>query len=236
MLLLVSRAQRLEEPHPWIICQSRGFLLNSREREEEPDEAPSELRGFAFYVGLSESRARENGVQLLDVVSSLRDRVTALVPSAESHTVAIIGPMNRASSDLDIVLQAIGKSPEPPKEPTQAPVADGDDPGVVIDLGRHRLLVDGRDAHLTYKEFSLLQELVKNQGRSLSREHLRRMTSTPNDPDVNDRTIDVKIRRLRRKFGPYPDLIRTIHGLGYRFDARRDVTVLRNATPSPDLI
>jgi DNA-binding response OmpR family regulator len=184
-----------------------------------------EQRGFALYVGLSESRARASDIELIEVVNALKSAVSALVPTAESHAMAVVGPATSETSDLDVVLSALGIAG------TRAESAGG---GVVIDLGRHRVTIEGRDAHLTFKEFSLLQELVLHPGRPLSREHLRHAASTPGDPDINDRTIDVNILRLRGKLGDYPDLIRTVHGLGYRFDVRADVAVVRNATPSPD--
>ncbi|MCU1415121.1 MAG: winged helix family transcriptional regulator [Microbacteriaceae bacterium] len=189
----------------------------------------AEQRGFALYVGLSESKARESGMELSDVVDALNRELLRLVPRAESHALAVIGPGGEATRDLDVVMHARGLPEAPPFEPPA-------DSGVVIDMGRHRLLVDERDAHLTFKEFTLLQMLVRNDGRTLSRGELRRAIATEHDTEVNDRTIDVNVRRLRVKLEPYSELVRTVHGQGYRFDGRRDVTVVRGSAPSPDLI
>jgi DNA-binding winged helix-turn-helix (wHTH) protein len=188
---------------------------------------PVEKRGFVLYVGLSESKARESGVELGEIVDSLKRDLSLRVPIAESHALAVVGPVNGFPHDLDAVLYAMGETapervPEQPKRERNE-----DDIGVVVDLARHRVLVDDLDAHLTFKEFVILQLLVSNDGTTLSREQLREVIATNDEVDVHDRTIDVHIRRLRVKLGAYPDVIRTVHGHGYRFDHRRDVSVVR---------
>ncbi|MCU1583440.1 MAG: transcriptional regulator, partial [Microbacteriaceae bacterium] len=85
--------------------------------------------------------------------------------------------------------------------------------GVVIDLSRKRLVLDDETAALTYKEFELLQYLVLREGR----------------------TIDVHVRRLRSKLGAYEDIVRTVRGVGYRFDRHADVSIRHTSTPSPDV-
>ncbi|MEX2441390.1 MAG: winged helix-turn-helix domain-containing protein, partial [Pontimonas sp.] len=51
----------------------------------------------------------------------------------------------------------------------------------------------------------------------------------------NERTIDVYVRRLRQKLEPYPDIVRTVRGQGYRFDRHADVTIVFGQGPSPDV-
>lgn len=182
-----------------------------------------ERRGFVLYVGLSESKARESGVELVELVDGLKRDLALRMPGAESHARAVLGPVDRFSHDLDAVLHAMG---ERAPEPSSSSVPE-DEVGVVIDLARHRVIVDELDAHLTFKEFVILQLLVRNDGKTLSREQLRGVIATKEEMDVHDRTIDVHIRRLRVKLGAYPDVIRTVHGRGYRFDSRRDVAIVR---------
>jgi DNA-binding winged helix-turn-helix (wHTH) protein len=195
-----------------------------------------ERRGFALYVGLSESAAREYGVDLGELLEVLGQHLKAGIPSAETHALAVVAPVGTALSDLDVVLRA---TIERPRDTGIAPSQSDDRParkGVVIDLARNRVLVDDREAGLTFKEFALLEVLVRNDGKTLSRQYLREAIATGDDTDINVRTIDVHIRRLRVRFGDFPDVIRTVQGKGYRFDARSDVSVLRSSTPSPDLI
>ncbi len=185
-----------------------------------------ELRGFALYVGLNASDADASGVGLGEIVDLLKRELHSLVPLAESHALAVVAPVGTTATDLDVVLQgAIERSPE--QDDTTPDAAAASNSGVVIDLARHRILVDGSDAAPTLKEFDLLETLVRNQGKTLSRAQLR-VAIAGDDVDTNDRSIDVHVRRLRIKFGEYPDVIRTIYRKGYRFEPRSDVTVVRD--------
>ena len=188
-----------------------------------------EPRGFALFVGLNERTAVENGVEIADVVAALRDEVRRRVPLAETHAQVVSAPSADPARDLAAVIKGSERLPE-----TRAPGPEPES-AVVIDLARHRVLIDDRDAHLTYKEFALLQELVVADGAALSRDHLRGVIATSDDSAVNARTIDVHIRRLRVKLRAHADLIHTVHGSGYRFDRRPGVSVVRGGTPSPDL-
>jgi DNA-binding winged helix-turn-helix (wHTH) protein len=200
-----------------------------------PLDPAREQRGFALYVGLSESGARESGVGLGELVDLLKRELSTRIPHAESHALAVVAPIGSTAGDLEIVMRATIEHPASPPPALQQSLG-GERLGVVVDLARHRVLVDGKDVGLTFKEFALLQILVRNDGKTMSREQLREAIVTGDDADVNARTIDVHVRRLRVKFGDYPDVIRTVHARGYRFDPRSDVTVLRSSTPSPDLI
>ena len=78
---------------------------------------------------------------------------------------------------------------------------------------------DGSDVRLTRAEFELLATFVTNRGRVLTRDQLMDHVSRRGH-DAFDRTIDVLVRRLRRKIEPQPSMPRfiiTVHGLGYVF-------------------
>jgi DNA-binding winged helix-turn-helix (wHTH) protein len=207
----------------------------AHEVDSEQTDEVRERRGFALYVGMSESKARENGVELSEVVDALRNELTGRVPLAETHALAVIAPIDASPRDLEVVMRATGERVAERSEPIPARDETAE-VGVVIDLARHRVLVEDRDVHLTFKEFALLQALARSGGKTLNRRQLREVIATDEEMDVHDRTIDVHIRRLRVKFGAYPDLIRTVHGRGYRFDPRRDVAVLGSPPPSPHLL
>jgi two-component system response regulator RegX3 len=91
--------------------------------------------------------------------------------------------------------------------------------GVGIDLDGHRVFADGTEIQLPRKEFDLLHTLLDNAGRVLSRRELLDTVWGDGYPDVN-KTLEVHIRRLRRKLGPKPaaSRIRTVRGIGYVFD------------------
>jgi two-component system phosphate regulon response regulator PhoB len=86
---------------------------------------------------------------------------------------------------------------------------------VVIDEERHQLLVDGRDVVLTATEFRLLKLLMERRGRVQSRENL--LVNVWNyDTEIETRTVDTHIRRVREKLGPHAHMIETVRGVGYR--------------------
>jgi DNA-binding response OmpR family regulator len=97
--------------------------------------------------------------------------------------------------------------------------------GLVVDLNRRRLFVDGRNAQLTCKEFELLAFLIENTGTTVSREEIASISERCGEPTPNARTIDVHVRRLRSKIAGYEDIVRTARGQGYRFDKHPDVLI-----------
>lgn len=89
--------------------------------------------------------------------------------------------------------------------------------GIAIDKAAHRVQVDGRDIELSYKEFELLSYFVENQGIALSREKI--LNSVWNYDYFGDaRTIDTHVKKLRSKLGDKGNYIKTIWGMGYKFE------------------
>lgn len=89
---------------------------------------------------------------------------------------------------------------------------------LMIDQPRHQVEVNGKPVPLTLTEFKLLTALAAARGRVLSRNQLMDQAISP-DAVVADRTIDVHLVSLRRKLGPARDMIETVRGVGYRFEA-----------------
>jgi len=93
--------------------------------------------------------------------------------------------------------------------------------GVTMDTGRHRVTVDGCQVSLPLKEFDLLEVLMRNAGRLLTRRQLLNWV-WGSDYVGDTKTLDVHIRRLREKIEPNPAVptrLVTVRGLGYRFEA-----------------
>lgn len=90
--------------------------------------------------------------------------------------------------------------------------------GLVVDLNRKIVSVDGEEVELTKTEFGIICTLLEHKGRVFSRHDLIRKI-WPMDVIVSDRTVDVNITRLRKKLGPYADNLVTRLGFGYYFDA-----------------
>jgi len=89
--------------------------------------------------------------------------------------------------------------------------------GIVIDKAAHLVTVDGKRMELSYKEFELLSYFVENQGIALSREKI--LNHVWNYDYFGDaRTIDTHVKKLRSKMGAKGDYIKTIWGMGYKFE------------------
>lgn len=89
--------------------------------------------------------------------------------------------------------------------------------GIVIDKAAHQVKIDGREIELSYKEFELLSYFVDNQGLALSREKI--LNNVWNYDYFGDaRTIDTHVKKLRSKMGEKGNYIKTIWGMGYKFE------------------
>ena len=76
---------------------------------------------------------------------------------------------------------------------------------------------------------------MENATRTVGREELLSGLWRNADEVPNERTIDVHVRRLRSKLAHYQDIVRTVRGVGYRFDRHADVSIRQASTPSPDV-
>ena len=89
--------------------------------------------------------------------------------------------------------------------------------GIQLNKAAHIILIDGRQIELSYKEFELLTYFMENKGIALSREKI--LNSVWNYDYFGDaRTIDTHVKKLRNKMGEKGNLIKTIWGMGYKFD------------------
>lgn len=91
--------------------------------------------------------------------------------------------------------------------------------GISINKAAHSVAVDGQAIDLSYKEFELLTYFMENKGLALSREKI--LNSVWNYDYFGDaRTIDTHVKKLRSKMGAKGDLIKTIWGMGYKFEEK----------------
>jgi two-component system phosphate regulon response regulator PhoB len=92
---------------------------------------------------------------------------------------------------------------------------------IVIDRSAHRVTVEGQEVELTPTEFKLLLTLAERRGRVQARALLLE-TVWEAAPDIQTRTVDMHVQRLRTKLHPAGDLIETVRGFGYRLRADTD--------------
>lgn len=194
-------------------------------------------RGFALYVGIDENKAAVDGVSLSTLVEALRHTLAQLAPHAETYATVALAPATAGGRDVDVVRLALHEPSAVARTKADTPDEDHVPGGVTIDISRRRVHIDGESAALTFKEFELLQYLVLREGRTIERTELVSSLWSHADGDEapGERTIDVHVRRLRSKLGRYEDIVRTVRGIGYRFDRHADVVIrFGHGTPSPD--
>lgn len=189
-------------------------------------------RGFVIYVGLDEDTAKAEGTSLHRIATELRDYVEHSAPQSQVHIAMAMASAAAEGTDLEVVRQALGDPTVSGKDQLEQPTLQPTVPtqaasGVLIDLARREVRLDGESLNLTYKEFELLNYLVDNSSRTVGREELLQRLWRHVDVDQmpNERTIDVHIRRLRSKLSRLANTVRTVRGQGYRFYEHPEVTV-----------
>ena len=92
--------------------------------------------------------------------------------------------------------------------------------GIELNKAAHEVLIDGKTVELSYKEFELLAYFMSNQGVALSRERI--LNNVWNYDYFGDaRTIDTHVKKLRSKLGAKGEYIKTIWGMGYKFEVNQ---------------
>ena len=137
------------------------------------------------------------------------DRVVGLELGADDYVVKPFSP-----KEVLARVRAVLRRARAPL--SGAPLAVG---GITLDGATHRATVAGRPLALTPKEFDLLRALIEARGRVLSREFLLdRVWGYARAGEIESRTVDVHVRRLRAKLGPEGERILTVKNVGYRLD------------------
>ena len=137
------------------------------------------------------------------------DRVLGLELGADDYIVKPFSP-----KELLARVRAVLRRAKP--APGAAAIAIG---ALAIDPGTRTVTVQGAPLTLTHKEFELLGALADAQGRVLSREFLLdRVWGYSRAGEIESRTVDVHVRRLRVKLGPEGRRILTVKSVGYRLD------------------
>jgi len=140
------------------------------------------------------------------------DRIQGLELGADDY---ISKPFS--TKELMLRVQSIlRRASEPAAEPAKQLQAGT----ISVDAERHLVTIDGKPIELTATEFKLLRLLMARRGRVQTREHL--LINVWNyETEIETRTVDTHVRRLREKLGSEADWIETIRGVGYRFAERK---------------
>ncbi len=147
-------------------------------------------------------------VIMLTAKSAEYDKVIGLDTGADDYVTKPFGVMELVSR-VKAVLRRSGR-----KEQKQQNMVLDD---IHLDRERHTVTVGGQPVELTYKEFELLDYLMRNQGIVLSREKLLEVVWNT-DYEGESRTVDVHIGSLRQKLGESGRKIQTVRGVGYKME------------------
>lgn len=88
---------------------------------------------------------------------------------------------------------------------------------LVLDEKNYRCLLDGEDINLTLKEYEVLKLLLQNRGNTLSRDKILEIIWDIDGDFIEDNTLSVTVKRLRKKLKEYSYVVETVRGIGYRF-------------------
>ena len=183
-------------------------------REERPDVIILDvmLPGVSGYDVLAELRrqdeTRDVGVIMLTARREEADRIRGLSLGADDYLTKPFSPAELALR-VNALLRRLGAPPVS----AGATLAVGP---IVIDRSAHRVSVGGKEIELTATEYKLLLTLIERQGRVQTRPQLLE-TVWEAQPDIQTRTVDMHVQRLRSKLGSAGHMIETVRGFGYRF-------------------
>jgi len=186
-------------------------------RRERPDLILLDLMlpGLSGFDVLADLRGRPETADLPVVILTARgneeDRIRGLELGADDYITKPFSP-----KELLLRVKAVLRR-------TRAPAARGSGPilrggPVTVDIGAVQVTVDGEEIELTPTEYKLLVALLERRGRVQDRGRLLE-TVWEAPGDMETRTVDMHIRRLRSKLGQAGSRIETVRGFGYRFSA-----------------
>ena len=189
-----------------------GFVAKVREFEPDLmllDIMMPELSGIQLCrIARADPTIKHIPIIFLSARGEVEDRIKGLEAGAEDY---VSKPFN--TNELILRISKMLKRSGAPSEPAgQSRIEIA---GVVIDEDLHQLTVDGENVVLTATEFRLLKLLMERKGRVQSRDHLL-VNVWHYDTDIETRTVDTHVRRVREKLGQYAHMIETVRGVGYR--------------------
>lgn len=192
---------------------SNGVEALAAAKRERPDLVVLDLMlpGASGYDVLADLRAgRETaqvGVILLTARREEEDRIRGLSLGADDYLTKPFSP-----KELTLRVQAVLRRMDSPSQPTPGTLIAG---SITLDQVAHRVTVEDEEVILTATEYRLLLILMERPGRVQSRGHLLEVVWDAN-PEIQTRTVDMHVQRLRQKLGGAAHLIETVRGFGYR--------------------
>jgi two-component system phosphate regulon response regulator PhoB len=196
-----------------VFTASGGAEALATARQERPSLVVLDLMlpGISGYEVLEQLRGSESTgnvpVLMLTARREEQDRIRGLSLGADDYLTKPFSPQELVLR-VGAILRRVGAGGATSGDRLQIGALQ-------IDLGAHQVKVDGDPVELTPTEFKLLLTLAERRGRVQARTHLLE-TVWEAAPDIQTRTVDMHVQRLRAKLGAAGDMIETVRGFGYR--------------------
>ena len=155
----------------------------------------------------ADSKTAHIPVIMLTAKADELDRVVGFELGADDYVPKPFSPRELVLRVKTLLRRAQGKA---------APAEVLKEDGLLVDLAKHEVTVNGQLVDLTVTEFRLLATLMERRGRVQSRDRLL-SDVWGYEGDIDTRTVDTHVRRLREKLGKAADYVITVRGVGYRF-------------------
>lgn len=176
------------------------------------------LPGLSGYEVLQDMRRRPESAELPVVVLTARrdeaDRVKGLELGADDYVTKPFSPR-----ELVLRVSAVLRRSQAPAVAGASRLLQGGP--ISVDLSAMSVMLDSLQLDLTPTEYKLLVTLMERRGRVQSRKQLLEV-AWDISAQIETRTVDMHVQRLRTKLGPHGDLIETVRGFGYRFKTREE--------------
>jgi two-component system phosphate regulon response regulator PhoB len=155
----------------------------------------------------SDEATRDLPILMLTARGAEHDRVQGLEAGADDYL-----PKPFSVRELVLRVESVARRRQGASEAPRQRLLAGN---IELDVDAHLCYVDGAELPLTLQEFRLLAYLISGKGRVRTREEL--LADVWNaSPELETRTVDTHVKRLRDKLGPAGEIIETVRGLGYR--------------------
>jgi two-component system phosphate regulon response regulator PhoB len=160
----------------------------------------------------ADSLLKDTPVILLTARAAVDDKVKGLESGADDYVAKPFEPR-----EILLRVQALLRRAKSAASATKTSVRLAAGP-VVLDIEKHEVTVGGDSVELTATEFKLLRLLIERKGRVQTRDAL--LSDVWNyEAELETRTVDTHVRRLREKLGAGSEIIETLRGVGYRVSA-----------------
>jgi two-component system phosphate regulon response regulator PhoB len=199
-----------------VATASNGAAALEKARRERPalvvlDLMLPDMSGFDVLESLRADEATKNvAVLLLTARREEPDRIRGLSLGADDYLMKPFSPQELVLR-VTAILRRVGAASAQAAETLRIGT-------LLIDRDSHRVSVDDRVVELTPTEYKLLLLLAERRGRVQGRSHLLQIVWEA-APDIQTRTVDMHVQRLRSKLGTAGDMIETVRGFGYRINA-----------------